>query len=63
MVANADKCRLLTSDLEKVIIKIKNKILKNFLLEKLSGVVKDSRLPFKTHVENLCEIQGRNYIL
>ena len=52
MVANADKCHLLTSTSEEVGVKIKNEIIKNSLQEKLFGIVIDNRLTFKPHVKN-----------
>ena len=59
MVANADKYHLLTSTSEKVSVKIGNEIIKNSLQEKLLGIVKDKRLTFEPHVENLCKKAGQ----
>ena len=53
MVANADKCHLLTSTSEKASVKIENEIIKTSLQEKLSGTVIDNRLTFEPHVKNL----------
>ena len=39
MVANADKCHLLTSTSEEVSVKIENEIIKNSLQEKLLEIV------------------------
>ena len=55
MVANADKCHLLTSISKEVGIKIENEIIKNSLQEKLLGIVIDNKLTFEPHVENLCK--------
>ena len=52
-VANADKCHLLTSTSEEVSVKIKNEIIKNYLQEKLLGIVIDNSLTFEPHVENI----------
>ena len=59
MVANADKCHLLTSTSEEVGVKIENEIIKNSLQEKLLGAVIDNRLTIKSHVENLCKKAGQ----
>ena len=59
MVANADKCHLLTSTSEEVCVKIENGIIKKFLQEKLLGKVIDNRLTFEPHVENLCKKVGQ----
>ena len=55
MVANVDKCHLLTSTSEDVSVKIENEIIKNTLQEKLLGIVIDNRLTFETNVKNLCK--------
>ena len=55
MVANADKCHLLTSTSEEVSAKIENEIIKNSLQEKLLGIVVD----FEPHVKNLCKKAGQ----
>ena len=62
MVANADKCHLLTSASEKVSIKIENEVINNSLQEKLLGAVIDSRLTFKPHMENFYKKQDRNFM-
>ena len=62
MVANADKCHLLTSASEKVSIEIENEVINNSLQEKLLGAVIDSRLTFKPHVENFYKKQDRNFM-
>ena len=54
MVANADKCHLLTSTSEEVGVKIEDEITKNSLQEKLLGIMIDNRLTFESHVESLC---------
>ena len=59
MVANADKCHLLTSTSEEVSVKIENEIIKNSLQEKLLGIVVDNRLTFEPHVKNLCKKAGQ----
>ena len=59
MVANADKCHLLTSTSEEVSVKIENEIIKNSLQEKPLGIVIDSRLTFESQVKNLCKKVGR----
>ena len=59
MVANADKCHLLTSTSEEVSVKIENGIIKKFLQEKLLGKVIDNRLTFEPHMENLCKKVGQ----
>ena len=52
MIANADKCHLLTSTSEKVSVKIENEIIKNSLQEKLLGTVIYNRLTnFRTSRE------------
>ena len=63
MVANADKCHLLTSTSEEVSVKIENEIIKNSLQEKLLGIVIDNKLTFEPHVENLFKKQDRNSML
>ena len=52
-IADADKCHLLTSTSEEVSVKIKNEIIKNYLQEKLLGIVIDNSLTFEPHVENI----------
>ena len=59
MVANADKCHLLTSTSEEVSVKIENGIIKKFLQEKLLEKVIDNRLTFEPHMENLCKKVGQ----
>ena len=59
MVANAEKCHLLTSTSEEVSVKIENEIIKNSLQEKLLGIVVDNRLTFEPHVKNLCKKAGQ----
>ena len=54
MVANADKCHLLTSTSEEVGVKIEDEITKNSLQEKLLGIMINNRLTFESHVESLC---------
>ena len=46
MVANADKCHLLTSTSEEVSVKIENQIIKNSLQEKLLKILTENRLTF-----------------
>ena len=46
MVANADKCHLLTSTSEEVSVKIENQIIKNSLQEKLLKILTKNRLTF-----------------
>ena len=53
MVANADKCHLLTSTSEEVSVKIENQVIKNSLQEKLLKILTENRLTFEPHVENL----------
>ena len=53
IIADADKCHLLTSTSEEVSVKIKNEIIKNYLQEKLLGIVIDNSLTFEPHVENI----------
>ena len=53
IIADADKCHLLTSTSEEVSVKIKNEIIKNYLQEKLLGIVIDNSLAFEPHVENI----------
>ena len=55
MVANADKCHLITSTSEEMSVKIENEIIKNSLQEKLLGIEIDHRLTFEPHVENFCK--------
>ena len=50
MVANEDKCHLLTSTSEEMSVKIKNEIIK---------IVIHNRLTFELHVENLCKKAGQ----
>ena len=59
MVANADKCHLLTSTSEEVSVKIENEIIKNSLQEKLLGIVIDNRLTLEPHIENICKKAGQ----
>ena len=59
MVANTDKCHLLTSTSEEVDVKIENEIIKNSLQEKLLVIVTDNRLTFEPHVENLRKKAGQ----
>ena len=55
MFANADKCHILTSTSEEVIVKIEKEIIKNSSQEKFLGIVIDNRLTFEPHVQNLCK--------
>ena len=59
MVANADKCLLLTSTSEEVSVKIENEIIKKPLQEKLLGIVIDNRVTFEPHMKNLCKKAGQ----
>ena len=59
MVANADKCHLLTSTSKEVSVKIENEMIKKSLQEKLLGTVIDDRLTFESHVKNLCKKTGQ----
>ena len=63
MVANADKCLLLTSTSEEVSVKIENEIIKNSLQEKLLGIVVDNRLTFEPHVKKRYKKAGIIIIL
>ena len=58
MVANPDKCHLLTRTSEEVSVKIENEIIKNSLQEKLLGIVINNRLTFDPHVQSLCKKAG-----
>ena len=53
MAANADKCHVLTSTSEEVSVKVENKIIKNFLQEKILGTEIDNSLTFEPHVEKI----------
>ena len=55
MVANADKCHLITSTSEEMSVKIENEIIKNSSQEKLLEIEIDHRLTFEPHVENFCK--------
>ena len=59
IIADADICHLLTSTSEEVSVKIKNEIIKNYLQEKLLGIVIDNRLTFEPHVENIRKKAGQ----
>ena len=61
MVANANKCHLLTSTSE-VSVKIENEIIKNSLQEKLLGIVID-RLTFEPHVKIFVKKRDTNSML
>ena len=58
MVANPDKCHLLTRTSEEMSVKIENEIIKNSLQEKLLGIVLENRVTFEPHVKNLCKKAG-----
>ena len=58
MVANPDKCHLLTRTSDEMSVKIENEIIKNSLQEKLLGIVVNNRLTFNPHVKNLCKKAG-----
>ena len=54
MKANADKCHLLVSTVEKLNINISNYAIVNNDKEKLLGVTIDNHLKFESHINNLC---------
>ena len=60
MVANADKCYLLTINSEEASVTIETEIIKNSLEEKLLGLVIDKRLTFEPQVENIFKNAGQN---
>ena len=53
MKANEDKCHLVISNNEKVFMKIDNIELENTSSEKLLGIITDSKLNFKEHLEGI----------
>ena len=53
MKANKDKCHLVISNNEKVPMKIDNIELENTSSEKLLGIIIDSKLNFKEHLERI----------
>ena len=63
MVANPDKCHLLTRTSEEMSVKIENEIIKNSLQEKLLGIVIDNRLTFEPRVKNLCKKAGQKLMI
>ena len=54
MKANPDKCHFICSSNEKLDIVIKDQIISNSNCEKLLGVLLDSKLTFKPHVDSIC---------
>ena len=63
MVANADKCHLLTSTSKKVNAYIENEIIKNFLQENFLGIVTANRLTFEPLMEHFLKKQNVNSVL
>ena len=59
MKSNADKCHLLVSSNEKVIIKIGSHKIANTKREKLLGVHLDSGLSFDYHISEICKKASR----
>ena len=60
MVANTDKCYLLTSNSEEASVTIETEIIKISLKGKPLGIVIDKRLTFEPQVENICKKAGQN---
>ena len=59
MKANKDKCHLVISNNEKVSIKIDNIELENTSSKKLLGIIIDSKLNFKEHLEGIIKKASR----
>ena len=59
MKSDADKCHLLVSSNEKVIIKIGSHEIANTKREKLLGVHLDSGLSFDYHISGICKKASR----
>ena len=64
MNPNKDKCHLVISNNEKVSMKTDNKELENTSSEKLLGIIIDSKLNFKEHLERIIKKASRKvYVL
>ena len=59
MKANPDKCHLICSSILKTSIMIENRQTHNSTCEKLLGVFCDSKLTFKSHIDNICKKAAR----
>ena len=59
MKANKDKCHLLISNNKKVSMKIDNIELENTSSKKLLGIIIDSKLNFKEHLEGITKKASR----
>ena len=59
MKANPDKCHLICSSILKTSIMIENRQIHNSTCEKLFGVFCDSKLTFKSHIDNICKKAAR----
>ena len=58
MKANPDKCHFICSSNEKLNIVIEEQTISNSNCEKLLGVLLDSKLTFKPHVDSICKKAG-----
>ena len=56
--ANPDKCHFICSSNEKLNIVIEDQTISNSNCEKLLGVLLDSKLTFKPHVDSICRKAG-----
>ena len=54
MKANPDKCHFICSSNENLNIVTEDQTISNSNFEKLLGVLLDSKLPFKPHVDSIC---------
>ena len=59
MKANADKCYLITSKNENIVVNEENNPIKNSRYEKLLGVKIDHELTFNSHITKICKETGQ----
>ena len=55
MKANSDRCHFICSSKLKMSIMIENRLIHNSIREKLLCVFFDSKLPFQSHIVNICK--------
>ena len=58
MKANPNKCHLICRSNDKLNIVIEDQTISNSNCEKLLGVLLDSKLTFKPHVDSICQVAG-----
>ena len=59
MKANTDKCHLIKTKSEDIVVNLENKPIKNSTCEKLQDVKIDYKLTFNSHIDEICKKAGQ----